>query len=116
MELVLEIKSLLLEACVGFPLLLFLVSTRCCFSFLTQDLVVVVFLDSQKNSYEQWNIIVLIDLQCSFMTINLYRSLFFFFYLAFATEGVAFSSPPSEFLTSSVFPSTIDNISRIRRS
>ena len=117
MELVLEIKSLLLEACVGFPLLLSLVSTRCCFSFLTLALVVVVFLDSQKNSYEQWNIIVLIDLQCSFMTINLYRSLFcFFFYLAFATEGVAFSSPPSEFLTSSVFPSTIDNISRIRRS
>ena len=118
MELVLEIKSLLLEACVGFPLLLSLVSTRCRFSFLTQALVVVVFLDSQKNSYEQWNVIVLIDLQCSFMTINLYRSLFcfFFFYLAFATEGVAFSSPPSEFLTSSVFPSTIDNISRIRRS
>ena len=115
MELVLEIKWLLLEACVGFPLLLFLVSTRCCFSFLTQALVAVVFLDSQKNSYEQWNIIVLIDLQCSFMTINLYISLFFL-YLAFATEGVAFSSPPSEFLTSSVFPSTIDNISRIRRS
>ena len=78
MELVLEIKSLLLEACVGFPLLLSLVSTRCCFSFLIKALVVVVFLDSQKNSYEQWNIIVLIDLQCSFMTINLYRSLIFF--------------------------------------
>ena len=78
MELVLEIKSLLLEACVGFPLLLSLVSTRCCFSFLTQALVVVVFLDSQKNSYEQWNIIVLIDLQCSFMTINFIQIFVFF--------------------------------------
>lgn len=53
MELVLEIKLLPLEVCVGFPLLLSLVSIRYCFSFSIQALVVVVFLDSQKNSYEQ---------------------------------------------------------------